>query len=234
MSGNSEWTAQDQDLRQTQVDLAQLERREWWSWGAALTIIAILTVAVAILCLSSVSDQLLTQGQRELVLRGLVPMVLLFAFFTIRQQLQIARLRRQLATQIAMTATMEVLRAPTPSQQKGWQNRRNTPRYYFDQRIKVFAGNDTFHGRTRDISETGIGVVIPDSVPTGTLVQLEFALPGGEEALLVDAILRHHRGFYNGFEFSNVKPGMQHAINSSCTGTVVPDVRELSTTPSSK
>jgi hypothetical protein len=228
MSGNSEWTTQDRDLGQTQVDLAHLERREWWSWGAALTIIAILTVAVAILCLGSVSDQLLTQGQRELVLRGLVPMVLLFAFFTIRQQWQIGRLRRQLATQIAMTATMEVLRAPTQLQQKGWQNRRNTSRYYFDQRIKVLAGKDTFHGRTRDISETGMGVVIPDSVPTGTLVQLEFAIPGNKEALLVDAILRHHRGFYNGFEFANVKPGVQHTINGACTGAVVPDVRELS------
>jgi PilZ domain len=229
MSGNSEWTAQDRDLRQTQVDLAHLERREWWSWGAALIIIAILTAAVAILCVSSVSDQLLTQSQRELVLRGLVPMVLLFAFFTIRQQLQIGRLRRQLATQIAMTATMEVLRAPTQAQQRGWQNRRISARYYFDQRIKVLSGKDTFHGRTRDISETGIGVVIPDSVPTGTLVQLEFAVPGSKEVLLVDAILRHHRGFYNGFEFANVKPGLQHTINGACTGEVVPDVRELST-----
>ena len=234
MSRNSELTGPDRDLYQTQVDLALLERREWWSWGAALTIIAILTVAVAILCLSSVSDQLLTQSQRELVLRGLVPMVLLFAFFTVRQQLQIGRLRRQLATQIAMTATMEVLRAPTAAQQRGWQNRRNTPRYYFDQRIKVLAGKETFHGRTRDISETGMGVVIPDSVPTGTLVQLEFALPGSKDAVLVDAILRHHRGFYNGFEFANVKPGLQLTINSACTGAIVPDVRELSAAPSSK
>src|SRR6266542_6735532 len=98
----SEWVSQDRDLYQTQVDLAQLERREWWSWGAALTIIAILTTAVTILSLSSVSDQLLTQSQRELVLRGLVPLVLIFAFFTVRQQWQIGRLRRQLATQIAM------------------------------------------------------------------------------------------------------------------------------------
>jgi hypothetical protein len=230
MSSKSEWAGQDRDLYQTQVDLAHLERREWWSWGAALTIIVLLTVTVAVLCLSSVSDQLLTQSQRELVLRGLVPLVLLFAFFTIRQQSQIGRLRRQLATQIAMTATMEVLRAPTAAQQKGWQNRRNTPRYYFDQRIKVYAGKDTFHGRTRDISETGMGVVIPDAVPTGSRVKLEFALGGGKAALLVDAILRHHRGFYNGFEFADVNPTSQHAINGACTGAVVPDVREMSGT----
>lgn len=228
MSSKSEWAGQDRDIYQTQVDLAHLERREWWSWGAALTIIVLLTAAVAVLCLSSVSDQLLTQSQRELTLRGLVPLVLLFALFTIRQQSQIGRLRRQLATQIAMTATMEVLRAPTAAQQKGWQNRRNTPRFYFDQRIKVISGKDTFHGRTRDISETGIGVVIPDSVPTGTLVQLEFAVGAGKQALQVDAILRHHRGFYNGFEFANVKPPLQHEINGACAGAVVPDVRELS------
>jgi hypothetical protein len=228
MSSKSEWAGQDRDLYQTQVDLAHLERREWWSWGAALTIIALLTLAVTVLCLSSVSDQLLTQSQRELVLRGLVPLVLLFAFFTIRQQSHIGRLRRQLATQIAMTATMEVLRAPTAAQQKGWQNRRNTARYYFDQRVKVYAGKDTFHGRTRDISETGMGVVIPDAVPTGSRVKLEFALGGGKDALLVDAILRHHRGFYNGFEFADVNPTLQHAINAACTGAVVPDVREMS------
>src|SRR3954454_1647823 len=230
MSSKSEWAGQDRDLYQTQVDLAHLERREWWSWGAALTIIALLTVTVAILCLASVSDQLLTQSHRELVLRGLVPLVLLFAFFTIRQQWQIGRLRRQLATQIAMTATMEVLRAPTTAQQRGWQNRRTTPRYYFDQRIKVYSGKDTFHGRTRDISETGMGVVIPDSVPTGTLVQLEFALASGKQAMQVDAILRHHRGFYNGFEFANVKPGLQHEINGACMGAVVPDGRDMSAT----
>jgi hypothetical protein len=233
MSGNSDSAVQDRDLYQTQVDLARLERREWWSWGAALTIIALLTAAVAVLCLASVSDQLLTQSQRELVLRGLVPLVLLFSFFSIRQQSQIGRLRRQLATQIAMMATMEVLRAPTQAQQRGWQNRRNTPRFYFDQRIKVYAGKETFHGRTRDISETGMGVVIPDNVPTGSRVKLEFAVPGGKGALLVDAILRHHRGFYNGFEFADVNATLQHTINGACTGSVVPDVREMTGTPKS-
>ena len=119
MSSKSDWAGQDRDLYQTQVDLAHLERREWWSWGAALTIIAFLTVTVAVLCLSSVSDQLLTQTQRELVLRGLVPLVLLFAFFTIRQQSQIGRLRRQLATQIAMTATMEYCERRQPRSRRG-------------------------------------------------------------------------------------------------------------------
>ena len=129
-----------------------------------------------------------------------------------------------------MSATMEVLRPPTAAQQRGWQNRRMTARYYFDQRIKVYAGKETFHGRTRDISETGIGVVIPDNVPTGSRVRLEFAVAPGKPPLLVDAVLRHHRGFYNGFEFADVKPDLQHTINGACSGAVVPDVRELSAT----
>ena len=46
----------------------------------------------------------------------------------------------------------------------------------------------------------------------------------------MDAILRHHRGFYNGFEFADVNPTLQRAINGACTGAVVPDVREMSGT----
>lgn len=228
---NSDWSFAEgsRDVRQTQADLARLERREWWSWSAALLIIIVLAAAVATLALASVNEEVLTTPQRDLVLRGLVPLVVIFALFSIRQQLLIGRLRRQFALHMGLMATMEVLRPPTQHQRQGWQNRRQNPRFFFDQRVKVRLGKQTFHGRTRDISEGGIGIVVPDPIPLGSRVLLEFATGERGRSISAEGILRHHRGFYNGIEFVELSAESLESIRGVCAGDTVPDLRETTT-----
>jgi len=228
---NSDWSFAEgsRDVRQTQAELARLERREWWSWSAALLIIIVLAAAVATLALASVNEEVLTTPQRDLVLRGLVPLVLIFALFSIRQQLLIRRLRRQFALHMGLMATMEVLRRPTQDQRQGWQNRRQNLRFYFDQRVKVHLGKQTFHGRTRDISEGGIGIVVPDPIPLGSRVLLEFATGERGRSISAEGILRHHRGFYNGIEFVELSAESLESIRGVCAGDTVPDLREATT-----
>ncbi len=224
----SDWSIAEssKDVLQTQQDLERLERREWWSWTAAFLIIITLSAAVAVLALSSVGTDLVTAGQRDLVLRGLVPLVMLFGLFVIRQQMQISKLRKRFVLQMGMIATIEVLRKPTQEQREGWQNRRQNQRYFFDQRVKVHVGKETFHGRTRDISEGGIGVVVPDVIPVGSRVLLEFSTAERGRAITAHGVLRHHRGFYNGFEFVELAPAEVESIRDVCVGETVPDLRE--------
>jgi c-di-GMP-binding flagellar brake protein YcgR len=80
------------------------------------------------------------------------------------------------------------------------------------------------YGRTRDLSNKGMGAVIPASLEPGDEVTLEFALNPDEPAMTVTAVVRHRRCFHYGFEFIGLKAGESEAIERAC--------REESPTPS--
>jgi two-component system, cell cycle sensor histidine kinase and response regulator CckA len=74
------------------------ERREWWLWLAAIMVTLLLTVGVVSFIVPELAER---QGQFSWLgfppaLRGLVAVVLLFDLYTIYQQWQIHRIRRQL------------------------------------------------------------------------------------------------------------------------------------------
>ena len=213
------------DLSQTLDKLTQLERRGWWSLGTALVIIFALTVGVTVL-----SRETLHPGnpEFELAIRALFPIVILFAIFAIRQQANITKLRRELAVRIGMTATMEVLRAPTAQAILQRQNRRKAQRYFFDQRVKVKVDGETISGRIRDISEIGVGVVIPKSLPLDTKAAVEFSTGEGDSKVIAtEVILRHSHGFYHGFEFVSLPPAFAESVKAACRVAV--DIGENAT-----
>jgi diguanylate cyclase (GGDEF)-like protein/PAS domain S-box-containing protein len=77
--------------------LQHTETREWWLWGFAITVTLVLTVGIV--SLTFPGNQLLRNAEwfdlKEWV-RGLACLVLLFDTYTIYQQLQLQRIRREL------------------------------------------------------------------------------------------------------------------------------------------
>ncbi len=77
--------------------MQQVETREWWLWGFAITVTLVLTVGIA--SLTFLGNQFSRNSElfdlKEWV-RGLACLVLLFDVYTVFQQLQLQRIRREL------------------------------------------------------------------------------------------------------------------------------------------
>src|SRR5579864_2593819 len=75
----------------------QIEGREWWLWGFAVTVTVALTAGIVFLTFSE--DHATTQYWSDLSgwVRGLAALVLLFDIYTMYQHLQLQRIRRQLS-----------------------------------------------------------------------------------------------------------------------------------------
>jgi hypothetical protein len=191
-------------MREIQLGLERLERREWWRWATALLIMLLLTSGV--LSLSLATKEILTQYRVEMAVPGLFALILVFNVFVVHQQLKISRMRRELSSQIGMLAALEVLRPVTAEEKEGWKERRRVPRQPYDQRLKVrvrIDGQETLlYGRIIDLSELGLGAVISGSLPRNETAMLEFCMGTDGPALLLTALVRSSRGFRHGFEFS--------------------------------
>ncbi len=194
----------DARLTETVARLESLERWEWWRWGTVLVISIALTLGMFSLKYPNLRPDIFTVNQLDQALWALLAMVLLFDVFALYQQFKISHLRRELSTQIAMLSTLEVLRPANPVDEVEKRNRRKSPRFYLDQRLKVVitdADRKAVFGRTRDISEGGIGGVIADPLEPGTRVELEFPVPVQDLPLKMTAVVCFRRGFHHGFEF---------------------------------
>ena len=74
----------------------QVERRQWWLWGAAIMITLLLLTGMASFSfVFDASDPTFSVTLRDSI-RGLVALVFLFDLYTIFQQVEIHRMRRQL------------------------------------------------------------------------------------------------------------------------------------------
>ena len=79
--------------------LRQVEGREWWLWGFAVSVTLVLTFGILSLTFPGFhlpTDKIYTLSLREWV-RGLAALVLLFDIYIIYQHLQLQRMRRRLA-----------------------------------------------------------------------------------------------------------------------------------------
>jgi len=77
----------------------QLEGREWWLWGSAVAVTLVLTFGILSLTFPGLyqpTDKVYSLNLKEWV-RGLAALVLLFDIYTMYQQRQLQRIRRQLA-----------------------------------------------------------------------------------------------------------------------------------------
>ena len=71
---------------------------------------------------------------------------------------------------------------------------------------RILDGNPTYiYGRIRDISEDGVGAMIPCSLFISEQVTLVFSMGDGREGTM-SAIVRHCHGFLYGFEFISIEP----------------------------
>ena len=87
----------EQNRQRLPKPLRQVEAREWWLWGFAVTVTLVLTTGIVSLTFSG--PHLLESSQwfdlKEWV-RGLACLVLLFDVYTLYQQLQLQQIRREL------------------------------------------------------------------------------------------------------------------------------------------
>ncbi len=218
-------------------ELKRLERQDWWRWATVVTVTLLLTFGVFALSLPELKRSFFDQSRLDLSVTALCGIVLIFDVFALYQQVIIMRLRRQLATHIGMVATLEMLKPVPQSSTNPRPPVREFQRFHFDQRVTIKAavgGKETStHGRTSDISDRGVGTVIPEPLQLGTHAMVEINL-GGESKLVIPSILRYRRGFHHGFEFIGVTPSQVEAIHRACEGALpFFDFREPSVGPAS-
>jgi two-component system cell cycle sensor histidine kinase/response regulator CckA len=81
------------------MDFRKMERREWWLWSAAVSVTLLLTAGLASFLFPGLGGSERDQSTYLLlpqVVRGLLGLVLIFDIYTLYQQLQIHRIRRNL------------------------------------------------------------------------------------------------------------------------------------------
>jgi hypothetical protein len=88
------------------------------------------------------------------------------------------------------------------------------PRYLIDQRLIIHA-EMLFHGRTKDISEGGLGATVAGELKGEAPVELEFHLPGKLVPMKLLAEVRYRQGFQYGFRFLDVTPEQRQAIREA-------------------
>lgn len=92
---------------------------------------------------------------------------------------------------------------------------RKLTRFDLDKRVRVTVVEDgnasVLHGRTCDISEGGVCAVVSGKLQPGEKVTLEIS--GLEEgSISLNALVRHARGFYYGFEFGEMDRRQSAAV----------------------
>ena len=86
------------EFNTTPPNFRRMERREWWLWGAAFAVTLLVTLGLSSFVLPArhLQEDLFSFFLLRQAVRGLVGLVLLFDVYTIYQQLQIHRIRREL------------------------------------------------------------------------------------------------------------------------------------------
>ena len=219
-SKNSYSRTKERDPAELRAVLRRLDRRDWWRWAAAIMIILMTTAGVFVLSLPNLERGFEEQRELEVAVLGLLGLVLLFAVFSVYQQIEISRMRRHFAAEMAMALTDEAHRPPAVEVQGVQKDERNIPRFSLDQRLSVRVAEEgkekVVYGRTSDISVGGIGAVISELLARGTQVVLELSFSTSGELLRLDAAVCHRRGFLHGFKFTNLTPAQSDEIRRVC------------------
>ncbi len=207
-------------IANTREHLKRVDRQDWWRWITVVFITLLLTAGVFALSLPALQRDVEEQRELNIGVTSLLAVVLLFDVFAVYQQVVITRLRRDLTKQIAMSATLELLRPPDAQVVEGRSRRRKFPRFHFDQRVSVSYTADgkerRVYGRTSDLSEGGLGAVIPESLAIGAEIAVEVALGVPDKKLSAAAVVRHRRGFHHCIELLNLTPEQVQQIRAAC------------------
>jgi len=96
-----------------------------------------------------------------------------------------------------------------------WPVERVCRRYLMDQRLLLRGTQTVFHGRTKDISENGVGAIVAGELNTEEALELEFYLPGKLNPVKLKAEVRHHHGFQYGFRFLDISDQQREMIREA-------------------
>jgi len=94
-------------------------------------------------------------------------------------------------------------------QPENWTATRKYARFLLDLRL-IVKTKKTFHGRTKNLGEGGLGATVAGEIPLGEFVELEFLPPKATEPLTVRAEVRYRQGFQYGFKF--IRPTEQQLL----------------------
>jgi c-di-GMP-binding flagellar brake protein YcgR len=83
-----------------------------------------------------------------------------------------------------------------------------------DQRLLIRAGM-VFHGRTKDISESGLGATVAGQLPRNEPIEVEFRLPGSSVTIKVMAEVRYNQGFQYGLRFLYITEAQRAQIREA-------------------
>jgi hypothetical protein len=208
-------------LAETNARLRKIERWEWWRWATVMIISLTLMAGLFSLSYPNARPDIVSVNDLDTALWALLAMVLLFNVFALYQQFKITNMRRELASQIAMLCTLEALRPPNVVEEVHRSNRRRVPRFYLDKRLTVTVPGTrparVVYGRTRDISEGGVGAVLTDQVEPGSKATLQFPVDFQDAPLVLNATVCYRRGFSHGFELIDPTPNEVAIIRRICS-----------------
>src|SRR5258706_16068920 len=96
-------------MEQIRKELASLERRDWWVWGTAVSVLLLISAALFLVSLPTMlrEQDIFHSRQVEIAENGLLGMALLFSVFAIHQQFVIKQVRARMASQIGMMAALQ-------------------------------------------------------------------------------------------------------------------------------
>ncbi len=97
---------------------------------------------------------------------------------------------------------------------------RTFDRRRFDLRVKVVyrreGRNNVIHGRTSDLSFSGIGLVLTREIASGTACVLVMRFPRTEVELQLPAVVAQRRGFRCGLRFESLSGEQKLLIQKIC------------------
>jgi c-di-GMP-binding flagellar brake protein YcgR len=99
-------------------------------------------------------------------------------------------------------------------------NRRIWPRFKLDVRVTCMTGElGTTRGaigRTADISEGGVAVLLPAHLDLGKVVELELTLPGDSRPLQAKVVIRSRQSYRYRCEFVGLPTAQRELIKRAC------------------
>jgi diguanylate cyclase (GGDEF)-like protein len=223
---------------QIREHLHHLDRRQWWLWSTTVAVILLLTLAVASFAFPAMlsRDETAYSFYLNQAVRALVGLVLVFNVYLIYQQVQLMRLRHEVADQMQSLAKVETLasevyKLAALDQLTGLYNRRSG-----EQRLAQEISRAQRHGRPLTILLMDLdglkqindrhGHAAGDAVLKGFADRLQRAIRGSDLAVRLGgdefmALLpecraeevRHVLGRLEGleFEFDDEKMRLQYS-----------------------
>lgn len=94
---------------------------------------------------------------------------------------------------------------------------RKYERFLLDIRIIVKTKDATFHGRTKNLAEGGMGATVAGEIALHEIVTLQFDLPGTTQPVVLSAEVRYRQGFQYGFKFESAAAEQLQIIRNRIT-----------------